>query len=567
MERKKVTIMDNKYAIGIDYGTESGRVLVVNVATGKEIATHVTEYSNHVISEQLPNNKLLLEHDTALQDPKDYLEVLYQSIPQVMKTAGIEAREVIGIGIDFTACTMMPLDELGEPLCLQEVWKDNPHSWPKLWKHHAAQEEADFINETAKELNQPFISRYGGKISSEWMFPKILEILHKAPEVYETTDLFIEACDWVTYKLTGTIQRSTCMTGYKAMWDKYNGYPDESFLQALHPKLKGISQSKLRGDVIAIGQTAGSLTDEMAKKIGLLPGTAVAVGIIDAHASVPAVGMTEPGSMLMVMGTSTCHLFLSDKEEMVEGISGVVEDGIIPQLFAYEAGQAAVGDIFAWYIKNGVSSKVEAKAKKEGLTIHQWLEKEASQYTPGTNGLLALDWWNGNRSVLVNGNLSGMIVGYTLSTKPQEIYRALLESTAFGTRKIIEAFEEKGIEVKEIIASGGLPHKNKLLMQIYADVLNREIKVSQTVQASALGAAIFGAVAAGKENGGYDSIFEAVKTMAKLPEEIYTPNPTNALLYQNLYQEYCQLYDYFGRGINPVMERLKSMKAEDVTSL
>ncbi|WP_174734437.1 ribulokinase [Mesobacillus harenae] len=552
--------MDSKYAIGIDYGTESGRVLVVNVATGKEVATHVTEYSNHVISEQLPNQKALLEHDTALQDPKDYLEVLYQSIPQVMKTAGIEAREVIGIGVDFTACTMMPLDELGEPLCLQEVWKDNPHSWPKLWKHHAAQEEADLINETAKELDQSFISRYGGKISSEWMFPKILEILHKAPEVYETTDLFIEACDWVTYKLTGTIQRSTCMTGYKALWDKHSGYPDDSFLEVLHPKLKGISQSKLRGDVIAIGQRAGSLTDEMAKKIGLLPGTAVAVGIIDAHASVPAVGMTEPGSMLMVMGTSTCHLFLSDKEEMVEGISGVVEDGIIPQLFAYEAGQAAVGDIFAWYIKNGVSSKVEAEAKNEGLTIHQWLEKEALQYTPGANGLLALDWWNGNRSVLVNGNLSGMIVGYTLSTKPQEIYRALLESTAFGTRKIIEAFEKKGIEVKEIIASGGLPHKNKLLMQIYADVLNREIKVSQTVQASALGAAIFGAVAAGKENGGYDSIFEAAKTMAKLPEEIFTPNPTNTLLYQNLYQEYCQLYDYFGRGINPVMERLKSMK-------
>ncbi len=552
--------MGSKYAIGIDYGTESGRVLVVDVATGKEIANHVTKYSNSVISERLPHVNIILEHGTALQDPEDYLKVLYKSIPCVIEKAGIRASDVIGIGIDFTSCTMMPLDELGEPLCLQAEWRNNPHSWPKLWKHHAAQEEADFLNEKARELNQSFLKRYGGKISSEWLVPKILEILNKAPEVYEATDLFMEACDWITFKLTGMILKSTCMAGYKAMWHKNIGYPEDAFLETLHPKLKGISQSKLRGEVSPIGYRAGGLTNEMADKIGLLPGTAVAVGVIDAHASVPAVGITQPGSMLMVMGTSTCHLFLSDKEEMVEGVSGVVEDGIIPNLFAYEAGQAAVGDIFAWYIKNGVPSTVEKTALREGLTVHEWLEKKSSLYQPGETGLLALDWWNGNRSVLVNGNLSGIIIGYTLSTKPQEVYRALLEATAFGTRKIIEAFEAKGIEVKEIIASGGMPHKNKLLMQIYADVLNREIKISQAKQASALGAAMFGAVAAGKENGGYDSIFEAANTMAKAPQEVYAPNLSNVNLYNELYQEYCHLHEYFGRGINPVMEKLKSMK-------
>ncbi|MBY0121462.1 ribulokinase [Bacillus sp. S/N-304-OC-R1] len=552
--------MGRKYSIGVDYGTESGRVLIVEVSTGEEIATHVTPYKHKVISERLPESDITLQKDWALQHPDDFLEVLYQSIPKVLEQADVDGRDIIGIGIDFTSCTMLPLDNCGEPLCLKADWSRNPHSWPKLWKHHAAQEEADMINRKAQELNQPFLARYGGKISSEWMFTKILEIVNKAPEVYEATDIFLEACDWVTYKLTGKMIRSSCMIGYKAMWDKQSGYPDEIFFEALHPDLRGISESKMRGEVKTIGQRAGYLTREMADKLGLVPGTPVAVGVIDAHASVPAVGITKPGKLLMVMGTSTCHLLLSEREEMVEGVSGVVEDGIVPGLFAYEAGQAAVGDIFAWYTENAVPKTVEKLALEEGITVHEWLERTASAESPGDSGLLALDWWNGNRSVLVNGNLSGVIIGYSLSTKPNEVYRALLEATAFGTRKIIEAFEVKGIKVNEIIASGGLPHRNKLLMQIYADVLNREIKVSKTVQASALGAAMFGAVAAGQDNGGYDTIFDAAKVMAKAPEDLFIPNEKNVNIYNDLYKEYCKLHDYFGRGINPVMEKLKSYK-------
>lgn len=551
--------MTKQYTIGVDYGTESGRVLLVEVNTGKEISVDVTPYSNGVIDDRLPGTDLVLEKDFALQDPNDYLAVLYQSIPKVLEESGVSPEQVIGIGIDFTSCTLIPLDGNGDPLCLQDKWRNDPHSWPKLWKHHAAQAEADYLNKLTNEEEQTFISRYGGKISSEWTFPKILEIIHKSPDIFEETHVFLEAADWITYKLSGNLVRSNCTSGYKALWHKQDGYPDDAFLEKINPKLKGIDKTKLQGDILPLGQKAGSLTTEMAGKIGLLPGTAVAIGIIDAHASVPAVGASEGGQMVMVMGTSTCHMYLSSEEKMVEGIAGVVEDGMIPGLYGYEAGQAAVGDIFAWFVKQGVPGYVSEAASKEGMTIYEWLERNASSLKPGESGLLALDWWNGNRSVLVDADLSGLIVGYSLTTKPEEIYRALMEATAFGTRRIIEAFEEKELSVNEIIASGGLPHKNDLLMQIYADVTNREIKISDAVQGSALGAAMFGAVAAGKEKGGYDTIKEATSNMVKPPKRVYKPIEENVKIYDSLYREYLELHDYFGKGLTQVMKRLKQI--------
>jgi L-ribulokinase len=560
IRKKGVVDMGKKYAIGIDFGTQSGRAVLVDISDGTELADHVTPYPHNVIDETLPESGIKLEDDWALQHPADYLEVLKRSVPEVMNMTGVNPADVIGIGIDFTSCTMLPVDENGEPLCLLPPYRNNPHSWVKLWKHHAAQDEADRLNEIAAKRGEKFLARYGGKISSEWMIAKIWQILNEAPDIYERADRFLEATDWVVFKMTGNIVRNSCTAGYKAMWHKRDGYPGKEFFKALDPRLENLTETKLRGEIVPLGTKAGELKPEMASFMGLLPGTAVAVGNVDAHAAVPGVGVVTPGKLVMAMGTSICHMLLGTEEKQVEGMCGVVEDGIIPGYLGYEAGQSAVGDIFEWYVEEAVPFYVKEAAEKEGVGIHEWLEKRAAAYKPGETGLLALDWWNGNRSVLVDAKLSGLLIGCTLLTKPEEIYRALLEATAFGTRKIIDAFHSSGVEVKELYACGGLPQKNRLLMQIYADVTNREIKVAASRQTPALGAAMFGAVAAGKAKGGYDSIVEAAQNMARVREETYKPIPENVAVYEKLYQEYSKLHDYFGRGENDVMKRLKAMK-------
>ena len=549
-----------KYALGIDYGSESGRALLVDLSNGEEVASHVTSYPHCVIDRALPGSDVPLGLHWALQHPDDYLEVLRRSVPAVVSASGVDPADIVGIGIDFTSCTMLPVDGDGTPLCFDPAWRDNPHSWVKLWKHHAAHEEAERINELAVQNDEPFLKRYGGKVSSEWMMAKAWQILNEAPELYEEADRFVEAGDWVVAQLTGEFVRNSCMAGYKAMWHKKDGYPDRDFLKKLDPRLENIVETKLRGEVVPLGTKAGELSAEMAKLMGLVPGTAVAVGIIDAHAGVLGTGVVEPGKMVMVMGTSTCHMVLSREEKLAEGICGVVEDGIIPGFFGYEAGQAAVGDSFAWFVEHGVPASVTQAAQAEGLSVHEWLEKRAAVYQPGETGLLALDWWNGNRSILMDADLSGLIVGYTLHTKPEEIYRALLEATAFGTRRIIDAFEAGGIPIDELYACGGLTQRNRLLMQIYADVTGREIKIAASTQTGALGAAMFGAVAAGSAAGGYDSIVEAAQKMARVREEKFVPILENSIVYQYLYQEYCELYDTFGRGANNIMKRLKAIR-------
>jgi L-ribulokinase len=553
--------MKQLYTIGVDFGTESGRALLVDITTGQEVATHVTPYTHGVMDEVLVHSGLKLEQDWALQHPDDYIEVLRQSIPRVLSEANVSPDQVIGIGIDFTACTMMPLDAGGTPLCLLEEWRDNPHSWVKLWKHHAAQDEANLINEAAKRREEKFLARYGGKLSSEWMLAKSLQILKEAPELYAQAVLFMEAADWVVMQLTGKLARSSCTAGYKANWHKREGYPSKEFLQALDPRFGSLVETKLRGPIKPLGSKAGGLTESMAGLTGLRSGTAVAVANIDAHAMVPAVSVVTPGKLVLAMGTSTCHLILSDKEVTGEGICGVVEDGIIPGYYGYEAGQSAVGDIFAWYVDEAVPEYVRRKAAEERLGIHEWLEKEAAGYAPGQSGLLALDWWNGSRSVLMDADLSGVILGLTLQTKPAEIYRSLLEATAFGTRAIIETFTESGVEVDELYACGGLPQRNRLLMQIYADVTGKEIKVADTIQTAAFGAAMFGAVAAGKEQGGFASIVEAAEAMAQVREDTFMPNEAHVRVYDQLYKEYKGLHDYFGRGENGVLKRLKALRS------
>jgi L-ribulokinase len=552
----------SKYAVGIDYGTESGRAILVDVATGEELATAVYQYSNGVMVDHLPapDDDVSLEFDWALQDPADYIRTVQETVPSLLRQTGVDAVDVVGIGIDVTACTMLPTKADGTPLSELPEFRRDPHSWVKLWKHHAAQPQANRINAVASERGEGWLSRYGGKISSEWFFSKSLQILEEAPELYQAADRLIEATDWIVWRLTGVETRNSCTAGYKAIWTKGEGFPSPEFFGALHPGFADIVAEKMSSDVVSIGERAGGLTEEAAEWTGLLPGTAVAVGNVDAHVSVPASTVTEPGRLVAVMGTSTCHMILGQKTANVEGMCGVVEDGVIPGLFGFEAGQAAVGDIFGWYVEHAVPPEYHKAAQDQGVDVHTVLEAEAARIRPGETGLLAIDWWNGNRSILVDADLSGVLLGTTLETEAPEIYRALIEATAFGTRVIVDSFREGGVAVEEIVACGGLPERNRLLMQIYADVTGLPIRVARSSLTGALGSAMFGAVAAGSAAGGYDHIVDAAKRMAHLKEEAFRPDPAAHAVYDLVYAEYRQLHDYFGRE-NDVMKRLKSIRA------
>jgi L-ribulokinase len=555
-----------KYAIGVDFGTESGRALLVDIADGREVATAVHPYANGVIDERLPDSGVRLEPDWALQDPNDYIEVFKTAIPAVLKESGVNQADVIGLGIDFTACTMLPTKADGTPLCFLPEWRSHPNAWVKLWKHHAAQPEANQLNETARRLGFSFLDRYGGKISSEWFIPKAWQTLDEDPAVYAAADRFIEASDWVVWQLTGEEKRNSCTAGYKAIWSKREGFPADAFFSALDPRLEHFVDEKMSRTIYSLGQKAGGLTPEAAGWTGLQAGTAVAIANVDAHVAVPAATVSEPGRMVIIMGTSNCHMVLGTEERIVPGMCGYVEDGIIPGFFGYEAGQSCVGDHFAWFVENCVPAAYEEEASARGVNIHQLLEEKAHALRPGESGLVALDWWNGNRSVLVDVDLTGLLIGATLATKAEEIYRALIEATAYGTRIIIETFEANGVPVNEIVATGGLPDRNKLLMQTYADVTGRSIHVAGTHQAGALGSAMFGAVAAGGAAGGYDSIFEATPRMATLRPEAYRPIQEHQKVYDRLYAEYVLLHDTFGRGANDVMKRLKALKAEVIAT-
>lgn len=545
------------YTIGIDFGTESGRALLVDARDGREIATAVHPYPHGVIDHALPGSGRRLPPEWALQNPLDYLEVITVTVPEVLRQSGVSPAEVVGLAIDFTACTMMPTLADGTPLMALDAWRDNPHAWVKLWKHHASQPQADRINATARAMGQAWLDRYGGKISSEWFFSKALQILDEAPEVYRAADRLLEASDWVIWRLTGVETRCAGTAGYKAMVQD-GDYPPREYFAALHPAFADVVDQKMLRTFSPLGGRAGGLTEAFAASTGLRPGIAVAVANVDAHVTPPAVKATGTGVMVMIMGTSTCHMVNGDGLQTVEGMCGVVDGGIIPGLYGYEAGQSGVGDIFAWFVNHAVPQEYRDAAQAAGLDLHAYLEREASQQQPGEHGLLALDWNNGNRSTLVDANLSGLIVGLTLATRAPDIYRALIEATAYGTRIIIEAFEERGVAIRELVAAGGLPEKNALLRQIYADVTGRPLRLSGSPQAPALGSAMHAAVAAGV----YPDIRAAAAVMGKLKDEIVQPIPANVAAYEPLCQDYRTLYDYFGRGANPVMKRLKARRRE-----
>lgn len=544
------------YTIGIDFGTLSGRALLVDTRDGSEIATAVFDYPHAVMAETLPSGRPL-GPEWALQHPQDYLDVLTHTIPAVLNESGIDPQEVVGLAIDFTASSTLPCMTDGTPLCFLDAYRDTPHAYVKLWKHHASQPQADKINAVARQRGESWLPRYGGKYSSEWFFSKLLQVFEEAPDIYHACDTYIEAADWVIWQMTGNLTRNACSAGYK-MLVQDGRYPTKEFFGALHPDFANVIETKVRGDITPLGGKAGDLMPAMAARLGLPTGIAVAVANVDAHVTAPAVRATQPGMMVMIMGTSTCHIMSSDSLQVVDGMCGVVDGGIIDGLYGYEAGQSAVGDIFAWFLDNAVPPEYHEAARAQGISLHACLEQEAARQKPGEHGLIALDWWNGNRSTLVDTELSGLLIGATLATRAPDIYRALIEATAYGTREIIEAFEACGVEVKELVAAGGLPEKNALLRQIYADVTGRELRMAGSSQSPALGSAMHAAVAAGV----YPDIHAAADRMGKLSDEIIRPIPENQIVYDRLYTEYQTLYNTFGRGANDVMKRLKKIRNE-----
>jgi L-ribulokinase len=545
------------FTIGIDFGTESGRAVVVDARSGREVATAVHPYANGVIDQHLPGGDRPLPPDWALQDPADYLAVLQHAVPAALHAGGVAPEQVAGIGIDFTSCTMLPTARDGTPMCMLPEWRDHPHAWVKLWKHHAAQPQADRINAIARARGEPWLARYGGTYSAEWFFSKALQILEEDPALYAAAGRMIEAADWLVWQLTGQEVRNLCTAGYKAIyWD--GDYPSRDFFAALDPRFADIVETKLSYHLAQLGTSAGPLAPQPAAWMGLPPGIPVAVANVDAHVTAAAVDAVTPGIFVMIMGTSTCDIVLGEELRLVPGMCGVVRDGVIPGLWAYEAGQNGVGDIFAWYLEHAVPPQTHAAAREAGLSLHDYLEREAARLQPGEAGLLALDWWLGNRSTLVNTDLTGLIVGLNVATTPAEIYRTLIEATAFGARTIIDAFEQGGVPIHTLVAAGGLPEKNALVRQIYADVIGKPLLISASAQAPALGAAIHAAVAAGL----YPDIPAAAHALGRCRPEPVQPNAEHHAIYNQLYDEYTALYDYFGRGAQPVMQRLKRLRRQ-----
>jgi L-ribulokinase len=547
---------DDAFVVGVDFGTLSARALVVRVSDGAEAGTAVSEYAHGVIDRELPARRggRELPPDWALQDPGDYTDALRAVIPAAVKDAGIDPSQVIGVATDFTASTCMPVLTDGTPLCQLPGLDVRPHAYPKLWKHHAAQPHADRINAVAHARNEKWINRYGGKISSEWQFAKALQVLDEDPELYQLADRWIEAADWIIWQLCGTETRNACTTGYKGIFQDGH-YPSRGFLTAVDPRFAGFAADKLAHPISPLGGMAGRLTPAASAACGLPEGIAVAVGNVDAHVTVPAAGQVVPGKMVAIMGTSTCHMVNGTELAEVPGMCGVVDGGIVAGLWGYEAGQSAVGDIFAWFTRNGVPAELADEARRRGVSLPELLDEKAGAEPPGAHGLVALDWEGGNRSVLVDGRLSGVIVGLTLATTAAEIYRALLESTAFGTRMIIETFSASGVPVTELVVAGGLI-QSAPIMQVYADITRRPLSVIRSDQGSALGSAIHAAVAAGA----YQDVPAAAAVMGGVRPDVYQPDAARADVYDELYAEYVRLHDYFGRGANEVMYRLRAIR-------
>ena len=535
------------YTIGLDYGTNSVRCLIVDVSNGRELGTAVYDYETGEAGIILDS----ADHNLARQNPADYIKGIEVTVPEAIAQAknadnNFDTKDIIGIGVDTTGSTPIPVDKKGTPLMMLDKFKDNPNAGAWLWKDHTGYCEAAQITELAAKEHPEYLAKCGGTYSSEWFFSKIFHCLNADPKVFDAAYSWVEHCDWMPAVLAGDIKpentkRSRCAAGHKAMFaNDWGGLPAKDFLAKLNPKL-GDLYDRLYSKTFEVDTEAGKLSAEWAQKLGLPVGIPIAVGAFDAHLGAVGSGIGA-GKLVKIIGTSTCDMLVSapgQKLPDIPGICGIVDGSIVPGVFGLEAGQSAVGDIFNWFV-----NYIQAGGKDAGS--HEALTKKAAQLKPGQSGLLALDWNNGNRTILVDQRLTGLLVGQTLHTKPEEIYRALIEATAFGALTIMNRFEEYDVKVGEVICCGGISEKNTLFMQIYADVTAREMKISRSAQTCALGSAIAGAVVAGKDAGGHATCEDAQAAMCGVKEKTFKPIPENQKVYKQLYSLYKQLHDAFG---------------------
>jgi L-ribulokinase len=551
-----VHVTGESAVVGVDFGTLSARAVVVRVADGVVLGTGTAPYAHGVLETELPGAGTALPPHWALQVPSDYLAALSVAVSIAVAEAGVEPGQIVGLGTDFTACTVLPVLADGTPLCDVDGYQDRPHAYVKLWKHHAAQGQADRLTAVAHQRGEPWIGRYGGRLSSEWELAKGLQLLEEDPELYARTAHWVEAADWIVWQLCGIYVRNPCTAGFKAALQDGH-YPSADYLGAVNPAFADFIVDKVDQPMKPLGSMAGRLNRRPAERLGLLPGTPVAVGNVDAHVTAPAARAVESGQMVAIMGTSTCHVMVADRLAEVPGMCGVVAEGIVPGRLGYEAGQSGVGDIFGWFVDRAVPESLAEEARELHRSLHEHLSVLAEAQAVGQHGLVALDWQSGNRSVLVDHELSGLLVGLTLRTQPADIYRALVEATAFGTRVIVEAFEAEGLPIVDFIAAGGLI-KNPLVMRIYADVLRRPVHVIGTEEGPALGSAIHAAVAAGA----YPDIFAASAAMGRLERDVWKPDPDRADRYDRLFTVYRHLHDHFGREFPELMHGLGELRQE-----
>jgi len=533
------------YAIGIDFGTESGRALLLDLEHGAEVAVSEVRFPSGVIDRTLPETGEPLSTYWALQDPDDYVTVVETAIPAVLAEAGVSPDQVVGLGVDFTSCTVLPVTSDGVPLSTLPEWRGRKHAWTKLWKHHAAQPVADRLNEVAHARGEAFLERYGGKISSEWYFPKLIEVWQEDREVYDACAGFIEATDWIVWYLTGNERRNACAAGYKALWSAREGLPSADYFAAAYPGFDRPGE-KLGATFHPLGTAAGALRPEVAERVGLPASVAVAVGNVDSFASPPGAGVEQAGTYVMVVGTSICDLVVSPDEIRMPGITGVVRGGILPDVYGYEAGQTAVGDMLAWFVDTLTRSS------------YAELERAAARIPPGGTGLVVLDWWNGNRSILADADLTGLIAGLALHTTPDQIYRAMLEAIAFGNRRVMDNFAEHGLALGDIVACGGLAERSPLTMQMLADVGGRPVHVPASTQIPARGAALFGAVAAGA----FPDIAAAIAATRPAVARSYEPDAAATAVYDRVYAIYRDLYESLGSTRSELLHELKRIHRE-----
>jgi L-ribulokinase len=537
-----MTTDNDSVSLGLDFGTESARAVLVD-RDGCELASCENGYRHGQIIDHLPFCSEKLPPHFALQNPSDWIESAVSATREAIRFANLDPSRIVGIGVDFTSCTMLPTLIDGTPLCELDSFADTPLAWPKLWKHHAAIEQTERMNRIAKERNESFMKRYGGTIGLEWFFPKLLETIEKAPEVAAAAEVWLEAGDWFVWKLVGgdadALPRSTCQAGYKALWSAESGYASADFFAAVDPKLAEAARHKMPGRMLSPGRKAGVLCAELADQLGLPTGVAVSAATIDAHSAVPGVGEAGPGTMVMVLGTSSCHMLNAVEGKPIEGVAGIVEGGILPGMFGYETGQAAVGDAFAWLLK------------LLNLDSFDQLAADAIALPAGAEGVLCLDWMNGCRTPLMDGTVKGAFAGLSLATTPAHLYRALLEASAFGVRWIVDLLRDGGVPIERFVATGGLPHHNPAVVQVYANVLGCRIEVHPSQQGPAIGAAVLGMIAAGHDKSGFSTLAEAAQAMAAVPDEkkqIVRPNLADKETYDAIYKRYHRLADAVKAG-------------------